>query len=185
EHGGRGWILADAALMREAYSQLPRQSLWFHVLQTMALFHTRGVRAKTLAEVASRAGVDPEGLEETVAAHNAAIDAGLPDQMGKFADFRRRIGDGPYTLLDISARTSTTYPCPMMTLGGVIVDEETGAVTTAAGNPIPGLYAAGRTAIGICTNSYVSGLSISDCVFSGRRAGAHASERTPKAVAPR
>ena len=185
EHGGRGWILADAALLREAYSQLPHQSLWFHVLQTMALFQTRRVRAKTLAEVARRAGVDPEGLAETVTAHNAAIDDGLPDQMGKSADFRRRIGDGPYTLLDISVRTSTTYPCPMMTLGGVIVDEETGAVTTAAGNPVPGLYAAGRTTIGICTNSYVSGLSISDCVFSGRRAGAHASARTPKPTAPR
>jgi len=26
----------------------------------------------------------------------------------------------------------------------------------------------------VCSNSYVSGLSISDCVFSGRRAGADA-----------
>ncbi len=36
------------------------------------------------------------------------------------------------------------------------------------------LYAAGRTAVGICSNSYVSGLSLADCVFSGRRAGRHA-----------
>lgn len=32
----------------------------------------------------------------------------------------------------------------------------------------------GRNAIGICSNSYVSGLSIADCIFGGRRAGAHA-----------
>jgi len=38
---------------------------------------------------------------------------------------------------------------------------------------VPGLYAAGRTAVGICSNSYVSGLSLADCVFSGRRAGRH------------
>lgn len=38
---------------------------------------------------------------------------------------------------------------------------------------IRGLYAAGRTAAGICSNSYVSGLSPADCVFSGRRAGRH------------
>jgi 3-oxo-5alpha-steroid 4-dehydrogenase len=25
--------------------------------------------------------------------------------------------------------------------------------------------------VGICSNSYVSGLSLADCVFSGRRAG--------------
>lgn len=54
------------------------------------------------------------------------------------------------------------------TLGGLVVDELTGAVTTPAGAPIAGLYAAGRTAIGVCGNSYVSGLSLADCVFSGR-----------------
>ena len=36
-----------------------------------------------------------------------------------------------------------------------------------------GLYAAGRTAAG-CSRSYVSGLSLADCVFSGRRAARHA-----------
>jgi 3-oxo-5alpha-steroid 4-dehydrogenase len=28
---------------------------------------------------------------------------------------------------------------------------------------------------GMCSGSYVTGLSIADCVFSGRRAGRHAS----------
>jgi len=42
---------------------------------------------------------------------------------------------------------------------------------------IEGLYAAGRTAVGICSEQYVSGLSIADCVFSGRRAGRHAAQR--------
>jgi succinate dehydrogenase/fumarate reductase flavoprotein subunit len=36
---------------------------------------------------------------------------------------------------------------------------------------IPGLYAAGRNAVGVCSRQYVSGLSIADCVYSGRRAG--------------
>jgi 3-oxo-5alpha-steroid 4-dehydrogenase len=36
------------------------------------------------------------------------------------------------------------------------------------------LYAAGRSAVGLCSRSYVSGLSLADCVFSGRRAGRHA-----------
>ena len=34
--------------------------------------------------------------------------------------------------------------------------------------------AAGRTAVGIPSRSYVSGLSIADCIYSGRRAGKHA-----------
>jgi 3-oxo-5alpha-steroid 4-dehydrogenase len=29
--------------------------------------------------------------------------------------------------------------------------------------------------VGLCSRSYVSGLSIADCVFSGRRAARHAS----------
>ncbi|MBX9638961.1 MAG: hypothetical protein K2X97_04305 [Mycobacteriaceae bacterium] len=44
----------------------------------------------------------------------------------------------------------------------------------AVGAAIPGLYSAGRTATGICSNSYVSGLSLADCVYAGRRAGRHA-----------
>ena len=57
------------------------------------------------------------------------------------------------------------------------VDELTGAVQTPAGALIPGLFAAGRTAVGICANSYVSGLSLADCVFSGRRAAEHATRQ--------
>ena len=38
------------------------------------------------------------------------------------------------------------------------------------GAPVPGLYAAGRNAVGICSNLYVSGLSYADCIYSGRRA---------------
>ena len=56
----------------------------------------------------------------------------------------------------------------------IVVDEKTGLVKRADGSTIRGLYAAGRTAVGIASNSYVSGLSIADCVFSGRRAGRHA-----------
>ena len=65
----------------------------------------------------------------------------------------------------------------MLTLGGLVVDEETGQVLPRRRVGGPGLYAAGRTAVGICSNSYVSGLSLADCVFSGRRAGRHVGDR--------
>ena len=38
--------------------------------------------------------------------------------------------------------------------------------------PVAGLFAAGRAACGIASQFYVSGLSLADAVFSGRRAGA-------------
>ena len=113
------------------------------------------------------------------AEYNRAIDTGAPDPAGKAAEFCRRIDRGPFTLLDVSVRPNPLYPTPMLTLGGVRVCEDTGAVLDADGAPIPGLFSAGRTAIGICSESYVSGLSIADCVFAGRRAGASAAAEPP------
>ena len=66
-----------------------------------------------------------------------------------------------------------------MTLGGLAVDETTGEVLTEDGSVVPGLYAAGRNAVGICSRQYVSGLSIADCVYSGLRAARHAVPTTP------
>ncbi|BBX96670.1 FAD-binding protein [Mycobacterium lacus] len=174
ENGGSAWILADADVMRTARRQLLTQALWFQRAQAAALMVADSRRASTLTEVARKVGIDADGLNATVAAHNSAIDNGEADPMGKPAEFVRRIGSGPYTLLNISVRPSLLNPTPMLTLGGVKVDAASGAVVTGSGDPIPGLYAAGRTAIGICSNGYVSGLSLADCVFSGRRAGTHA-----------
>ncbi|ORW67364.1 FAD-binding protein [Mycolicibacter senuensis] len=178
-HGSKGWILADAALMAEARRQLLTQTLWFQRAQAAALMFTGAVRGKTLTDVARAAGIDPAGLQATVDAHNDAIDAGRQDPAGKPAEFCRRIDKAPFTLLDISVRPNVLLPTPMLTLGGVRVAEDTGAVVDAEGGPIPGLYSAGRTAIGVASRSYVSGLSIADCVFAGRRAGASAAGHRP------
>jgi succinate dehydrogenase/fumarate reductase flavoprotein subunit len=76
---------------------------------------------------------------------------------------------GPYYAINAGIR-SKRFPCPTLTLGGLVVDERTGQVQGDEG-VIPGLYAAGRNAVGVCSRQYVSGLSIADCVYSGRRAG--------------
>ncbi len=82
EHGGRGWILADHGLLKEARAQLPQQAIWFQRLQMEAMLRTDRVVGDTLEEVAAKAGVDPAGLRATVEAHNAAAAAGLPDPQG-------------------------------------------------------------------------------------------------------
>ncbi|OBK22834.1 23S rRNA methyltransferase [Mycobacterium asiaticum] len=173
-HNSKGWILADAALMKEARRQMIKQPLWFQRAQSAALMFLDSVKGASLREVAQRAGVDPDGLTATVEAHNNAIDNGTADPAGKPADFVRRIGRPPYTLLNISIRPNLLNPTPMLTLGGIRVDQSTGSVLDETGAAIPGLFSAGRTATGICSNSYVSGLSLADCVFAGRRAGKHA-----------
>jgi 3-oxo-5alpha-steroid 4-dehydrogenase len=72
--------------------------------------------------------------------------------------------------LNNDVSNATTFP-PFFTLGGLMVDEDSGAVARPDGQVIKGLYAAGRAAVGICSNGYFSsGVSLQDCVFSGRRA---------------
>jgi 3-oxo-5alpha-steroid 4-dehydrogenase len=173
-HSGRGWLLADAALLRDVRRQLREQTVWFQRLQAWYLLGRARVSGATLDEVAMAAGVDVDGLLATVAAHDDAARDGRPDPAGKPAEFVRVPQEPPFSLIDVSVRPNTFYPCPMLTLGGLVVDEDTGAVLRTDGAPIEGLYAAGRTAVGLCSDSYVSGLSLADCVFSGRRAGQHA-----------
>ncbi|WP_069165424.1 FAD-binding protein [Nocardia altamirensis] len=170
EHDGKGWLLADDELMRTAIAQIGKQGAWFQRGQFEAMRRT-AIRGATLEAVAGKAGIDVVGLLATVDAHNAAIADGTPDPVGKPAEFTKPLRTGPFWLLDVGIKPSLTNPCPMLTLGGVVVDERTGAVKSTAGTDIPGLFAAGRTAVGICSESYVSGLSLADCVFSGRRAG--------------
>jgi 3-oxo-5alpha-steroid 4-dehydrogenase len=166
EHGSKGWLLVDAPIVAEARRDGRAQSQWFQWLQLRYLLRRGRVLGTTLDEVAGKAGIDAAGLRASVEAYH-----GGEDPMGKPAEFARRLENPPFSLIDISVRPNLGYPTPMLTLGGLLVDEDTGAVRSAAGEPIAGLYAAGRTAVGICSRSYVSGLSLADCVFSGRRAG--------------
>jgi 3-oxo-5alpha-steroid 4-dehydrogenase len=152
EHAGRAWLLVDDDVVREARGQVRAQTTWFQRLQTWYLLSRGRVSAPTLDAVARKAGVDPAGLRATCG------DA---------------LGPAPYSLIDVSIRGGIGYPCPMLTLGGLVVDEDNGQV-----RGVDGLYAAGRSAVGLCSESYVSGLSLADCVFSGRRAGQHVAKET-------
>jgi 3-oxo-5alpha-steroid 4-dehydrogenase len=64
-------------------------------------------------------------------------------------------------------------PYAPFTLGGLETSVE-GEVRDLMGDPIPGLFAAGRTTAGVCAFGYASGLSIGDSTMFGRFAGARA-----------
>ena len=101
---------------------------------------------------------------------NAAARGEAEDPLGKSKDMRHEFNGGSLFAIDISI-SQKMFPLAVLSLGGLQVNEDNGAVTDGAGHDIPGLYAAGRTAIGVASSRYVSGLSLADCVFSGRRAG--------------
>jgi 3-oxo-5alpha-steroid 4-dehydrogenase len=134
-------------------------------------------RASTLAALARKCGIDAAGLEETVAAYNALARAKQADPLGKAPELIRPLPEGAYYAVNLCV-SNKFAPAQTFTLGGLIVDEATGTVKRADGTLVQGLYAAGRVAVGVCSNGYISGLSIADTVFSGRRAGRMSAQRS-------
>jgi hypothetical protein len=133
-----------------------------------------------LAERAPRADGTPEHRCRTRASMvvnaqgqrlcNEAAAGRIQDSLGGMAPALQALNMPPYVAVNIST-DNPTFPCPAITLGGLRVNESNGLVINQAEQAIPGLYAAGRAAVGIASNGYVSGLSLADCLWSGRRAG--------------
>ncbi|WP_375739958.1 FAD-binding protein [Pseudomonas boanensis] len=173
EQGGRAILIINRALFKEALVQIGPGKVWsFQRLPALLnlLFNAR--RGNTLSQLAERTGLPRAALEQTLVAYNAAARGEREDAWGKSRGFLASLERGPWYALDLSF-DSKLYPCPVITLGGLRVCEQSGQVLDDASQPIPGLYSAGRNAVGVASNFYVSGLSLADCVHSGRRVGAH------------
>ncbi|MDB5985944.1 MAG: FAD-binding protein [Nevskia sp.] len=184
----KAWLIVDKPLYRESWKNtvptfekgwLPEWLSYGLMLLINLLTNTR--KGRTLAELAKKCGVPPTNLERTVAKYNAALALGT-DPLGKSPEYLDPLADAPYYAIDISI-DSKKYPCPSIPMGGLVVDEITGHVKREDGSHIAGLFAAGRNAIGICSRFYVSGTSIADCVFAGRRAGRSAAIENPQSTA--
>ncbi|MBV1690661.1 FAD-binding protein [Novosphingobium sp. G106] len=168
--GGKGWLILDAPLWKDTVHEMhTAKKMFFQKVQYRAIENDYTVSADTLEELAVKIGVPPERLAKTIADYNASIDAGTPDALVKSDKLRRKIVEAPFYANDIGlgARFS---PTSAITVGGLVVDEDTGEVLSSDGGKVPGLYAAGRNAVGICSHYYVSGLSLGDCIWSGLRA---------------
>lgn len=169
-HEGKAWLVLDKKLRREAIREALFGGLWFFQSVPALLLMLIAKRGKTAQELGSKLGVDGAALGRTISAYNGAIASKSEDPLRKSDAYRAPLDTPKFYALDIGAHMS----CPAITLGGLRVDETTGGVLNNNGTAIPGLYAAGRTAIGVASNRYVSGLSLADCLWSGRRAGSTA-----------
>ncbi len=171
DHGGKAWLILDRRLVRLARKQvLAPRVLPFQRYPALLAMALGRVKARTLDSLANKMGFDRAAFAETVRHYNAAARGAERDPFGKEGDELQPIEHGPFYAVDMSI-DAKYEPLSVMTLGGLKVEEESGGVRREDGSVIPGLYAAGRTAVGICSNLYVSGLSVADCIFSGRRAG--------------
>lgn len=168
---GKAWLILDKKLRWQSIKQcLFGGYWWFQSVPALALMLLGIRKGKCLDQLAKACVMDSASLNESVSRYNQAIHCGKPDPQGKSADYCQTLEQGPYYAMNISV-TSPVFPLGALTLGGLKVSEESGQVLDTKGSPVPGLFAAGRTAVGIPSNLYVSGLSLAECVFSGRRAG--------------
>ena len=178
-HGGRAWLILDRKLRAQATRQCLWGGLWaFQSVPALTLMWLHARKAPTIALLAVRIGADPLTLQNSLDQANAAAQGQGEDPQGKSTAMRQAMPEGPYFAMDISIG-SPVFPLATLTLGGLVVDESNGQVVDHQGAPIAGLYSAGRAAVGLASGRYVSGLSLADCVFSGRRAGQAAATSMP------
>jgi 3-oxo-5alpha-steroid 4-dehydrogenase len=118
---------------------------------------------ETVAELENEMGLAPGSLQATVAAYNDGAARGEDPLLHKKSEWLRPIGS-PVGAIDLRESTGG------FTLGGLktTLDSE---VLHVSGEPIAGLFAAGRCTAGLAAWGYASGISLGDGSFYGRRAG--------------
>ena len=168
KHDGKAYLVLDKELFAQAKKQASA-ALPFQRDSARLMMYFNAKKKNTIDELANIYGMPASNLANAIDRYNSAARGDSECEFGKSAKDMQEI-KAPFYVMDISI-DSTTAPLPCLTLGGLTVNEETGEVLNQENVEIPGLYAAGRTAVGICSNIYVSGLSIADCIFSGRRIG--------------
>jgi len=118
---------------------------------------------ETVAELESEIGLPVGSLQATVEYYNDGAARGEDPLLHKKTQWLRPIGS-PVGAIDL--RNSTGG----FTLGGLMTSLSA-EVLHVSGDPIPGLYAAGRCTAGLAAWGYASGVSLGDGSFYGRRAG--------------
>lgn len=119
------------------------------------------IKADTIEELAGLLGRDPQTLQATIDAWNAACDAGEDAEFGRDPATMGRIDTAPYYAV-------TLTPTLVATTGGAKRDTA-GRVLDWNDQPIAGLYEAGELGSYV-SNLYQNGVFLSEAMLSGRTA---------------
>ena len=149
---GRAWLITDQA---STYAGLVDNFLPI-------------ATANSVGNLADALPLPKGALQHTVAYYNRNAAINEDPMFHKSQRYLRPLQGPPYSAFDLSV---TTAFFAAHTFGGLHTSVD-GCVLDGFGEPIPGLYAAGRTTAGLPTAPYIaSGLSVGDCTYFGRRAG--------------
>lgn len=122
-------------------------------------------KADTLRELAEVAGIDPDGLENTVETYNETLRTTAEDSFG-----RTGLSMGSGSLVSIETPPFYAYPAKALmtsTFGGVSVTPEA-QVRGIDGEVIPCLYAVGEVMGGFHGAAYMTGTSLGKGLIFGR-----------------
>ncbi|MFF0607553.1 FAD-dependent oxidoreductase [Nocardia tengchongensis] len=164
------WVIVD----EDGFEGVPEPQRW-------------GVRpthvAETAAELEALTGLPVGSLTAGIERYNEFARAGVDLDHHKASRWLREL-TGPLAAIDVKAGVRPPSEAgdrrgtgaSVFTLGGLHTDLD-GHVLDHDAKPIPGLYAAGRAANGLHGFGYISGTSLGDGTFFGRRAGTAAARR--------
>ena len=176
QNGGKAWLILDAKLWKEGKHNVRNGNLMaFQKLPAVLSMMFSTKKAPTIEALARKINIDPKALLQTLDTYRRAAAGEIADPFEKSTEDMSPLTEGPFYAINMNG-DNPMNPIFSITVGGLLVDEKSGLVMRKDGTTVPGLYAAGRTAIGLCTYLYLSGLSAGDCIFSGRRAGRHAAD---------
>jgi len=170
----KGESLRGASLISILKGEM--NAIIYRRLTTFVNLHFNRKKAESISMLAHKCGIPEKALQRTIEQYNKQCDAGADREFGKMKNYMEKLGAPPFYAIDCRLDT-LAFPSPCLTMGGLKIKGLSSQVLRRNGSVIPGLYAAGRSASGICSRSYVSGFSLADCVFSGRNAGSHAARQ--------
>jgi len=147
------YLLADAAL-------------WNQVSARVRKFVRLAAQGATVAELATELDVPSDLLESTFDAYNQFAAQGEDPVFQKDSQYVVPLETGPFYALHFFAKSVGFF-----TTGGLRINASA-QVLDVGGQPIEGLYAAGRSAFAVTAQYYpASGTSIGECLIFGRIAG--------------
>lgn len=155
----KSFIITDDAILKSAM-ETPYGAMLSPVAQ-----------ADTLEELAEALGLPVDNLLASIERYNGFCEAGEDPDFHKSPEYLWPIATPPF-----SAINCALSGCGFHTLGGLKIDTQA-RVLDLNGDPIDGLYAAGRTSCGFFGRYPGSGSSIGDGMTFGYVAGAAAAGR--------
>jgi 3-oxo-5alpha-steroid 4-dehydrogenase len=141
-------------------------AVWSEVPDAVKDYVTLAGQADTVAELVTNLGLNAAMVESTLSTYNQFAAEGQDPEHQKNEHYLVPLETAPFYAIPFMAEYGNAF-----TTGGLHINTRA-EVVDADGEPIPGLYAAGRNAFAVTAQNYPgSGTSVGEALIFGRIAG--------------